>query len=255
MTTEIWMERMTWKEIEQAMREGYDTVLLIAGSIEQHGPHLPLGTDTFLGYAMADYTARKMGKTLVAPVIRPGLSEHHMHFKGSLTLTKETFKAVVREVIDSLVRHGFKRITVTYSHGGNEAALNELLPQAAAEHPQVDILLIDGDAFSDSVTEILARDGIAPEQMGVHAGEMETSMLLDWDEAVVRKDKFAVGYVGDYSHDNPQMIRALTEGLHTLTPNGVLGDATLASKSRGKDYNNAVADFAARHFKKVAPQK
>ncbi|MCE5206903.1 MAG: creatininase family protein [Chloroflexi bacterium] len=252
MTNEIWMERMTWQEIQQAMDDGYDTVILIAGSIEQHGPALPLGTDTYLGYAMADGIARKIGKTLVAPVIRPGLSEHHMHFKGTLTLTKETFKAVVRDVINSLVRHGFKRIAVTYSHGGNEAALDEVLPELARTYPDVDILtLIDEDAFSDPVQDIIRRDGITSEQMGVHAGEMETSMLLAWDETLVRKDKFEQGFMGDFGHDNPQMVRALSEGLHTVTNNGILGDSRKASKSRGQDYNDAVCGFAAKHFKKV----
>jgi creatinine amidohydrolase len=252
MTKEIWMERMTWQEIEQSMADGFNTVLLIAGSIEQHGPALPLGTDTFLGYAMADGIARKMGKTLVAPVIRPGLSEHHMHFKGSLTLTKETFKSVVREVVDSLVRHGFKRIAITYSHGGNQAALDEVMPELARKYPATDILtLIDDDAFSAPIQDIIKRDGISSEQMGVHAGEMETSMMLDWDEPLVRKDKFESGFMGDFGHDNPQMTKALSEGLHHLTHNGILGDSRLATKSRGHDYNDAVAGFAAKNFKKV----
>jgi creatinine amidohydrolase len=142
MANEIWMERMTWQEVEQAIQEGYDTVLLIAGSIEQHGPHLPLGTDTILGYAMADTIARKMGKTLVAPVVRPGLSEHHMQFSGSLTLSRPTFQAMVSEIVQSLVRHGFKRVAITYSHGGNETALAEIMPQLANAYPQVDILTV-----------------------------------------------------------------------------------------------------------------
>ncbi|MEM5773553.1 MAG: creatininase family protein [Anaerolineaceae bacterium] len=252
MEREIWMERMTWQEVEQAMADGFDTVLLIAGSIEQHGPHLPLGTDTFLGYAMADYTARKMGNTLVAPVIRPGMSEHHMHFKGTLTLSKETFQAVVRDVVSSLVRHGFKRIAITFSHGGNEAALEELMPQLADKYPQVDILsMIEEDAFSSSVGSILERDSITPQQMGVHAGEMETSMMLDWEEKLVHQDRLEQGYMGDFGHEDPQMVKALSEGLHMVTKNGVLGDARFASKLRGHDYNDAVADYAAKHFKKV----
>jgi creatinine amidohydrolase/Fe(II)-dependent formamide hydrolase-like protein len=252
MTKEIWMERMTWQEIEQAMADGFDTVLLIAGSIEQHGPALPLGTDTFLGYALADGVARKMGKTLVAPVVRPGLSEHHMHFKGSLTLSRETFKAVVRETVDSLTRHGFKRIAMTYSHGGNRTALEELMPELARSYPKVDILTLkENNAFSKPVDDIISRDGITVEQMGVHAGEMETSMMLAWDEALVRQDKYEQGFMADFEKEGAKLAGALAQGLHTLTKNGILGDSRPASKARGEEYNDAVCGYIAAHFTKV----
>ena len=255
MNKEFWMEHMTWPEIEQAQKNGYDTVLLIAGSIEQHGPHLPLGTDTLLGYAMADAIARKMGKTLVAPVIRPGLSEHHMHFKGSLTLSKETFQATVREIVHSLVRHGFKRIAITYSHGGNAGALAELIPQLAHNYPDVEILTLpDGeDQFFDPVKSILEADGITPEQMGVHAGEMETSMLLAWEEELVRKDKMEAGFQADFAKEGEKLSQALAQGLHSLTKNGILGDARPADKARGERYLDAVAEFIAKKFVRVQP--
>jgi len=142
MPDEILLERLTWPEIQEALKEGYDTVVLFAGSIEQHGPHLPLCTDTVLGYELAERVARKMGKALVAPVIRPGLSEHHMAFKGTITLSRETFQSTVRDYVKSLARHGFKRLAITFSHGGNAGALNEILPQLANEFPEVEILAV-----------------------------------------------------------------------------------------------------------------
>lgn len=254
MSREIWLEHMTWREVEQALKDGYDTVLVIAGSIEQHGPHLPLGTDTILGYALADGVARKMGNTLVAPVIRPGLSEHHMHFPGSLTLSKATFQATVREIVSSYVRHGFKRIAITYSHGGNAAALAELMPELAKTYPKVEILTLpDGDQFSSPVADILMRDGISPEQMGVHAGEMETSLMLAWDENLVRKDRAETGFLADFEKEGEKLSKALAEGLHSLTPNGILGDARLADKGRGEQYVDAVAGFIATHWARVEP--
>jgi creatinine amidohydrolase len=254
MTKEIWLERMTWQEVEQAMKDGFDTVLIIAGSIEQHGPHLPLGTDTFLGYALADGIARKMGNTLVAPVIRPGLSEHHMHFKGSLTLTKETFQATVREIVDSYARHGFKRIALTYSHGGNAAALAELLPELASAHPDVEILKqAEENQFSSPVAEIVKQSGLTPEQTGVHAGEMETSLMLAWEESYVRKNRLEAGFQADFSKEGEKLSRALANGLHTVTANGILGDARPADKARGEQYLDAVSAFVAANFIRVKP--
>lgn len=252
MQKEIWLENLTWMEIKAAIAEGYDTVLLIAGSIEQHGPHLPISTDTVLGYELANRIARKMGKTLVAPVVRPGMSEHHMAFSGTITLSKGTFMATVSEYVHSLARHGFNRIAVTYSHGGNAAALAELMPKLAAELPDVEILSIPGnDAFGKNIQHIAEEDGIDPQTMGVHAGEFETSVMLAYDEAQVRGDKLSAGYKADFSKDMKKLAKHLQDGLHTITENGVLGDARPADKARGERYLEAVADFISKSFKRI----
>ena len=95
MAEKILMEEMSWVEIEAAIENGKTTVIVVSGSIEQHGPHMPTGTDTFLGYEVAQRAARQFGKALVAAVIRPCLSEHHMGFPGSLTLSWETYNDVL----------------------------------------------------------------------------------------------------------------------------------------------------------------
>ena len=76
------LEEMTWPAVEAAIAGGKTTVVFACGAVEQHGPHLPLGTDTYLGTAIAERAARLAGNTLVAPTLRPGLSEHHMGFPG-----------------------------------------------------------------------------------------------------------------------------------------------------------------------------
>ena len=101
------LEEMTWPEIQAAMKNGCDTVVIYAASIEQHGPALPEMTDTILGYAAASDLAKRLGNALAAPLIRPGLSAHHMCFPGSITLRPETFRAVVEDYISAYVHHGF----------------------------------------------------------------------------------------------------------------------------------------------------
>ncbi|MCW4013105.1 MAG: creatininase family protein, partial [Candidatus Bathyarchaeota archaeon] len=83
----IHLEEMTWTMVEEAIAEGYKTVVMAVGSIEQHGHHLPLATDTYLGDVLATRTAEKLGKTLVAPTIRPGCSEHHLTFPGTISIS------------------------------------------------------------------------------------------------------------------------------------------------------------------------
>lgn len=79
---------MTRPEVEQAIAAGVDTVIVPLGSTEQHGLHLPLGTDAILGAAIGDRVARALGNALLAPGLTIGCSEHHMDFAGSLTLSK-----------------------------------------------------------------------------------------------------------------------------------------------------------------------
>jgi len=237
MRTELRMEYMTWQEIESAMNKGFTTVVCISGSIEQHGPHLPLGTDTMLGYALGQAVAERLGNALVAPVIRPGLSEHHMAYKGSLTLSPAVFKATVSEVIDSLVRHGFKQFVLASSHGGNESALVELAPELAARYPQVKFLVnFDLTPLFADLAKIGAEDGIDLAALGAHAGEFETSAMMAYDEALVRTDKLDVGFLGDLISDEESIQKLIKNGLHSITHNGILGDARKSNKQRGEKY-------------------
>ncbi|MGZ8700865.1 MAG: creatininase family protein [Gaiellaceae bacterium] len=92
---------------------------------------MPLATDTYLGTAIAERAARIAGNTLVAPTLRPGLSEHHMEFPGSLTLRFETFMAVIEDYCVSLASHGFTRIVIFPSHGGNADTMKAWAPRVA----------------------------------------------------------------------------------------------------------------------------
>jgi creatinine amidohydrolase len=93
---------MTRPEVEQALAAGVDTVIVPLGSTEQHGRHLPLRTVAILGQALGESMTCVLGNALLAPALLIGCSEHHMDFAGSLTLSKETFGAVVGDVCRSL---------------------------------------------------------------------------------------------------------------------------------------------------------
>jgi creatinine amidohydrolase len=250
--TEIWLERMTWQEIRAALDEGYTTAVLFTGSIEQHGPHLPLATDTLLGYALGERVARKMGKALLAPVIRPGISEHHMAFAGTLTISPETFQATVRETVHSLARHGFTRIAVTWSHGGNAGALTALLPQLARELPNVEILgpIQPRDEFKH-MAEFARGEYISLETLGIHAGEGETSEMMAYAPDQDRRDQLAQGFMGDLVTGEGEHAKLLREGLHKLTDKGILGDARPANAARGEQYLELMSDYIVKHLDRV----
>lgn len=157
------LENMTWKEIDIAKKNGYDSVIIFAASVEQHGPALPEITDTVLGYAEAVDLAKRLGNTLVAPVIRPGLSKHHLGFPGSLTLRPEVFKGIVEDYIASYVHHGFRRIILSSSHGGNFAAMAEVAAEQEKVYP--DVCIIPGGSLE------------ALDNLLIEMDRLETSLL------------------------------------------------------------------------------
>lgn len=229
----VLMERMTWSEIRKAIKDGATTVLLVAASVEQHGPHLPTGTDTLLAYDVAERVARGLGNTLVAPVIRPGCSDHHLGLPGTFSLPKEVFKEVLREHVANLMRHGFRSIAFISSHGGNVAPMREVARSLAPSCAAQGVKIIS--AVPENVTESievklqsLERLGISPEMAGIHAGYLEVAWMLACHPEHVRTSSLEPGFVGEVD-----LERLLVEGITSISPNGVFGDPTGATAEAG----------------------
>ena len=126
---EVEWSRMKAHEL-RALADENAVVILPIASIEQHGPHLPTMTDTRLGHEVVVRAARKAydrRPTVVAPVVWSGLSEHHMSFGGTLTISHATFRALIRDLIETLIRLGFRDILVSNSQGGNIIAMQQIL--------------------------------------------------------------------------------------------------------------------------------
>ena len=174
------LEEMTWPQIRKAISEGYRTVIVAAGSIEQHGKHLPIGMDTLGGYSMAVSIAEGIGHALVAPVIRPGCSDHHMAFPATISISADLLKELCRAYCRCLSEHGFERIVLFASHGGNIQALKEAALELDAELPckVVSPVLLPDPRVEEATDPILARHGVTREEGGIHSGFVETSLLL-----------------------------------------------------------------------------
>jgi creatinine amidohydrolase len=237
----VLMEEMSWVEIKKAIEKGKTTVLVISGSIEQHGPHLPTGTDTYLGYEVGQRAARRLGNALVAPVIRPALSEHHMGFPGSFTLTWETYKDVLDDYCDSLARVGFKDIVLMSSHGGNNAVLKAITPDIAKKlYGRVNIhLVLHHERSMPQAVAFLKEKGVSAEKAGVHSGFGETCEMLVAKPHLVKMEFAAEGQVDEalYRPENiPRFqIDSFIHGVQHFAKNGILGDPRGANGEIGKE--------------------
>jgi creatinine amidohydrolase len=123
------LDRMTWPEVKAALQAGHDTVVVAFGATEQHGPHLPLATDALIGDHLSRLVAERLG-AFRAPTVRIGCSEHHLAFPGTLSVSADTFAAIVADVLSSLARGGFKRAILLPTHGGNFAPLAAAIDKA-----------------------------------------------------------------------------------------------------------------------------
>jgi creatinine amidohydrolase len=237
----VLMERMSWREIEEAIAEGKTTVVLTVASIEQHGPHLPTGTDTYLGYALAEGIARELGNVLVAPVMRPGLSEHHLDFPGTLTLTQDVFMSVLEEHCISLAGYGFQDIVLISSHGGNTDTMVAFLPciaKALRDTCRVHMVMPNIREQPAELKEIFQECGVTRAQAGAHSGFAETSMMLALHPELVNMDRAEEGRADDafYHPDRIKysQIESFVYGIRSQAPNGILGDARGAQAEAGR---------------------
>ncbi|MFW9924358.1 MAG: creatininase family protein [Candidatus Thorarchaeota archaeon] len=246
----ILIEDMNWLDIQEAMQEGFDTVIVAIGSMEQHGPHLPIKTDTLIGEALVVNIAKKMGNTLVGPTISMGCSAHHLAFQGTISLQSETLKAIISDYTDSLIKHGFKKIVFIPSHGGNFSTVEEIVEILQAKYSQTKIIgFTDLFKFLEILQTASSKKGISTEEAGAHAGENETSLILALNENLVQKNRIAPGYMGPFGENESVII--FKEGMKKLTENGILGDPSKASLEKGQFYLELLTDDIIKEIKKM----
>ncbi len=253
------LEKMTWTEVEENMKQGYLTILFACGSTEQHGPHLPLCTDTVLGTETAVRAARILGKALVAPTIRPGCSEHHMGFPGTLTLSFDTFLRVLDDYCTSLAHHGFKRIVFFSSHGGNTDLMLAHYPFIAKKlnDRSLVFMVLPGLETMERQAKFLLERRVSRSRAGVHAGFTETAEMLVVASELVKMDRAAPGR-SDEEFYAPERIKwsqleSFVRGIRFQSSNGVLGDPTGAAPDVGEVLLQMRAEMVVEQVKRLPP--
>ncbi len=225
---------LTWPEAAAAVAEGVTTVILPLGATEQHGPHLPLGTDTIRAAALAEQLAAALPRTLVAPALPVGCSDEHSGFAGLLGLEHETLAGVIADCARRMAGWGVRRLVLLSAHGGNGQALDLAAARLAAELPALRVVVLGGSAvLSDAILTVAAADGVPAEAVGLHAGEGETSEMLALRPDLVHLDRVVSGCRGGAANLMPRLQR---EGLRAITSTGILGDAAGADGERGALY-------------------
>ncbi len=228
-------EEITTDEIGQLDRN-IPAILPIA-AVEQHGPHLPLATDSLI----ADHLMNQLNKAiedqiLILPTIRVGCSDHHMAFNGTLTTQHGHFNNYVQDIVNSVITHGFDQLILFNCHGGNMGIAKVLYEQIG--YSQQHIRLVTVTWWQLVAPELTGLQESTAGGVG-HAGEFETSLLLHFDPKQVRIDRIPDKRTNRnrWSWSDGDMIRGaraeLYQRMDQKTLNGVYGDPWLATAEKG----------------------
>ncbi|MCD9624418.1 mycofactocin biosynthesis peptidyl-dipeptidase MftE [Rhabdothermincola salaria] len=210
---------LTWPEVGAATAERPPVLLVPLGSTEQHGPHLPLDTDTRIAEALARAAAATVSGVVVAPAVAYGSSGEHAGFPGTLSIGQEALEALVVELVRSA--DVFGGVVLVCGHAGNAE------PVARA------VRTLTGEGRAVRAWFPRVGDGDA------HAGRTETSMLLHLDPSVVQIDRAEVGATAPVAELIDDLRHA---GVKGVAPNGVLGDPSDASADEGRRLVAAMVD-------------
>jgi creatinine amidohydrolase len=233
-----WTE-MTWQDIAGAgAATGRWIAVLPLAAVEQHGPHLPLGVDTFIAEAYVARVRKIVPDDLPAtflPVQRVGVSVEHIAYPGTLTLSAATAIGVWTELGESLARAGLRKLILVTSHGGNVAAM-ELVARDLRARLRMLAVTVGWHRFGYPNDTFSAEE----KRHGIHGGDIETSLMLAAMPQTVRTDEApnatpaTVEMVREFKWlgaNRPAGFAWMTQDLHAT---GALGDATLASAAKGE---------------------
>jgi len=174
------LQEMSWVDVQRYL-ESSDMVIIPLGSTEQHGPHLPLGTDYYEAVGMSKMISARTG-VLVAPVLWAGYSQYHSGFPGTLSLKPETMEQVLFETVEMLIKYGFSRFMFFNYHGGNNIVQSNVIHRINHTTEAVAVAIGHGSSFQKEEEE---------EFFDWHAGVSETSIMLYLKPELVRMERAA----------------------------------------------------------------
>ena len=202
-----YLPHMTVPEV-RSLLERTDMVIIPVASLEQHGLHLPIGTDYLNGVERAKLIAQQVD-VLVAPIMMPGQSPYHMGFPGTITLSAETIQAVYVEAAESLIQHGFRRLMFLNAHGGNRAITTFIVDRINQETPGIAVDL------GAAAAPFMKGTSMPPNTVfDRHGGVGETSNSLYLIPSLVDMDSAETATLN------------MPEHLQAMLPDVVAGDPT-----------------------------
>ena len=252
------LQEMTWTDVQEYLKNN-DMVIIPLGSTEQHGPHLPLGTDFYEAFEISKLISSRTG-IVVAPILMVGYSEYHSGFPGTLSLKPQTIEEVIFECVEMLIKYGFRKILFFNYHGGNNIVQDRVIHRINHNTPAIAISIGHG-------SPIQKEEG--GEFFDWHAGLSETSIMLYLKPELVRMDRAQkpeihftpqMKKLRELAKENPDIIYVWNSlfgvpektgkrgASHELSSNGIwsFSDPRRATKERGFETVNKMVEKAVK---------
>lgn len=242
-----------WDYTSEAIRDAAPDLVAIqpVASVEQHGPHLPLGTDSMITSAFAErlaaYFKQKDYPGIFLPLLPYGKSNEHIHFPGTITFSAKTYMNVLMDIGRSCARAGFQKLVFLNGHGGNSSMLDVVCRELRIEtgmrvfalQPMIAVSPEDPAQIGCPLTE-------REEKLGIHAGRTETAMIMRIRPECVRQDKLKADYpdcfdgCGYLDFSGKVSYGWMTED---VSKTGVVGDPTGATPEEGERWLSHVTEM------------
>lgn len=254
-----------WRELSTAdfdqLPKREIVVVVPIGSMEQHGPHLPVGTDSLCVEAVVDGVIEQLDSTqcLFLPTMWCSKSNEHLAFPGTVFLSRETFSHVLLDIGSSVARAGFGKLVLINAHGGNSGLLGAMIRDIRQDTGLVTFLIDFARLYGDNLPGTEATG-----KFDIHAGYFETSVLLASYPALMEGREFGglgsdrergrvAASFADFEYLRPEGGAVTTAWLTTdYTADGVIGDPTGANPADGQHYVNVLVDTVCAMLSEIA---
>ncbi|MFY2154105.1 creatininase family protein [Cytobacillus firmus] len=246
------LTKMTWKEVEKSL-ETVEFAIIPVGAHEQHGPHMAESCDAVLAERMAIKLGQRMFPyAIVTPTINMGVSEHHIHFPGTITLQPSTLIAVLTDMVSSLKQHGIRKFLFLNSHGGNQSTLN-LAAMTITKELEVEVYYAKTTA---SAKESIRKYVKSP--LFGHSCEREVSEALYLAPELVREDLLEKGEIKQGGRWERLRPGKAVQGFYfyeEMTENGCIGDGRKGSREIGEQIVEEALDHLAEELSELLDLK
>jgi creatinine amidohydrolase len=227
---------LTWTEIQEMPDKTNVVLIQPVGAIEQHGPHLPLVVDAAIATAVLGKALEQLPTAVPAYALPPlcyGKSNEHWHFPGTITLSAQTLIAMLMEIGESLYRAGFRKLVLLNAHGGQPQIMEIVARDLHQQHEAFMIFPLFVWRVPNIAGDFLSTKEV---ELGIHAGDAETSLMLSILPDQVRMDAAVAEYPSDLPKDSLLSMEGNLPFAWTtrdLSRSGTLGDPTNATKEKG----------------------
>ncbi len=241
------LQNLSWPEVK-ALDFSRLIVVLPTGSIEQHGPHLPVSVDTDIVSAIATRLEQRLpDRILLLPTLWPGLSTHHMHFPGTIDVPQADYIRLITHIGKSIANMGATKCFILNGHGGNDIPIRAAMRELKTDVPQTRFVF--ASYWSLAAAEMKQ---IRESELGgmAHACEMETSIMLFLDPSRVKMHlavRDGPKHTDVYRKADMQLARPVyfVNEFHEISASGIVGHPDLATAEKGKAFLDAIVKSVA----------